>query len=133
MDTLNRILISVPAFIVAISILVSVHEFGHFWVARRMGIKVLRFSIGFGRVLWSRHDKYGTEFAISAIPLGGYVRMADERDSQVKPEDLSQAFNRVPVWRRIAVLAAGPAFNFLFAIVAFWVLLMVGIPGWVPE
>jgi regulator of sigma E protease len=116
----------VPAFIVGISILVGVHEFGHFWVARRLGIKTLRFSIGFGRVIWSRFGKDGTEYALSAIPLGGYVRMVDERDSQVLPADLPYAFNRQPVWKRIAVLFAGPGFNFLFAIFAYWILLNIG-------
>lgn len=119
-------------FIVAIGILVAVHEFGHFWVARRLGIKVLRFSIGFGRVLWSRSDKYGTEFALSAIPLGGYVRMVDERDGEVRDQDIPFAFNRQPVWKRIAVLLAGPGFNFIFAIVAYWALFVSGIPGLTP-
>lgn len=128
----TNILTNALTFIVAISILVAVHEFGHFWVARRLGIKVLRFSIGFGRVLWSRNDKHGTEFAVSAIPLGGYVRMVDERDSEVKDQDRPFAFNRQPVWKRIAVLLAGPGFNFIFAIVAYWALFLSGIPGYTP-
>jgi len=128
----TNVLTNALTFVVAISILVAVHEFGHFWVARRLGIKVLRFSIGFGRVLWSRNDKYGTEFAISAIPLGGYVRMVDERDAEVKQQDLPYAFNRQPIWKRIAVLLAGPAFNFIFAIIAYWILFVSGVPGYTP-
>jgi regulator of sigma E protease len=133
MNSLTDTLISLPAFIVGISILVGVHEFGHFWVARRLGIKTLRFSIGFGRVLWSRFGKDGTEYALSAIPLGGYVRMVDERDAQVSPADLPFAFNRAPVWKRIAVLFAGPGFNFLFAIFAYWLLFIAGLPGLTPQ
>jgi regulator of sigma E protease len=132
MTKLTDILISLPAFIIGISILVAVHEFGHFWVARRLGIKTLRFSIGFGRVLWSRFGRDGTEYAISALPLGGYVRMADERDGSVAAIDLPQAFNRQPVWKRVAVLFAGPGFNFLFAILAYWILLVAGVPGVKP-
>jgi len=129
---MTNFLISIPAFIIGISILVAVHEFGHFWVARRLGIKTLRFSIGFGRVLWSRFGKDGTEYALSAIPLGGYVRMLDERDGNVAAVDLPRSFTHQPVWKRIAVLLAGPGFNFLFAIVAYWILLMAGVPGVKP-
>lgn len=132
MSKLNDILISLPAFIVGISILVAVHEFGHFWVARRLGIKTLRFSIGFGKVLWSRFGKDGTEYAISAIPLGGYVRMLDERDGNVSAADLPYSFMRQPVWKRVAVLFAGPGLNFVFAIVMFWILLVAGIPAVKP-
>ncbi len=114
------------AFLVAIGILVAVHEYGHFWMARRMGIRVLRFSIGFGRVLWSRRGADGTEYAFSAIPLGGYVKLLDEREGPVDPALASQAYNRKPVWRRILVLLAGPFANFLFAAVAYWILLVVG-------
>jgi len=131
---MTGILIKALTYIVAISLLVAVHEFGHFWVARRLGIKTLRFSIGFGRVLWSRFGKDGTEYAISAIPLGGYVRMLDERDTQqvIAAQDLSRAFNRQPVWKRIAVLFAGPGFNFLFAIAAYWALFVTGVPEVTP-
>ena len=132
MSGLQNILTSALTYIFAISLLVAVHEYGHFWVARRVGIKVLRFSIGFGRVLWRRMGRDGVEYAVSAIPLGGYVRLLDERDGNVAPRDLPQAFNRQPVWKRIAVLLAGPGFNFLFAIVAYWVLLVVGVPGLKP-
>jgi regulator of sigma E protease len=129
---MTNILINALTYIFAISILVAVHEFGHFWVARRLGIKTLRFSIGFGRVLWSRFGKDGTEYAISAIPLGGYVRMLDERDTEVASQDLSRAFNRQPVWKRVAVLFAGPGFNFLFAIAAYWLLFVSGVPEVTP-
>lgn len=124
---------SLLAFIVAISVLVAVHEFGHFWVARKLGIKVLRFSIGFGKPFWTRvfgTDK--TEFAIAAIPLGGYVKMLDEREGQVPVVDLPRAFNRQPLWSRSAVLLAGPLFNFLFAIVAYWLMFSYGVPGLRP-
>ena len=120
------------AFLVAIGVLVAVHEFGHFWVARRLGIRVLRFSIGFGKPLWRRRVADGTEYALSAIPLGGYVKLLDEREGPVPPEHLSQAYNRQPVWRRILVLLAGPAANFLFAVCAYWVLFAVGVPALKP-
>ncbi|PKG39912.1 sigma E protease regulator RseP [Psychromonas sp. Urea-02u-13] len=115
------------AFIVALSILVAIHEYGHFWVARRCGVKVHRFSIGFGKVLFKRTDKQGTEFAIAAIPLGGYVKMLDGRVENV-PEELQQfAFDKKTVWQRIAIVAAGPLANFALAIVAFCLMYMIGI------
>jgi regulator of sigma E protease len=126
------ILTYVLAFLVAIGVLVAVHEYGHFWMARRMGIGVLRYSIGFGKVLWSRRGKDGCEYAISAIPLGGYVKLLDEREGPVPPELLGQAYNRKPVWRRILVLLAGPFANFLFAAAAYWILFVVGIPALKP-
>ncbi|MCE3286013.1 MAG: rane-associated zinc metalloprotease, partial [Steroidobacteraceae bacterium] len=126
------ILTYVLAFLVAIGVLVAVHEYGHFWMARRMGIKVLRYSIGFGKVLWSRRAADGCEYAFSAIPLGGYVKLLDEREGPVPPELLTQAYNRKPVWRRILVLLAGPFANFLFAAVAYWILFVVGIPALKP-
>src|SRR5512134_226136 len=116
------ILSYVLAFLVAIGVLVAVHEYGHFWMARRLGIRVLRFSIGFGRPLWSRRAADGTEYAISAIPLGGYVKLLDEREGPVPTEHLDAAYNRKPVWQRILVLLAGPCANFLFAVAAYWVL-----------
>lgn len=129
---MSGILTSALAFIVAIGVLVAVHEFGHFWVARRLGIKVLRFSIGFGRPLWRKSGADGTEYWVSAIPLGGYVKMLDEREADVAPEDLPRAFNRQSPSRRIAVLFAGPAFNFLFAIVVYWIMFVVGVPAVKP-
>ncbi|GHC24399.1 sigma E protease regulator RseP [Aidingimonas halophila] len=114
------------AVIVVLGVLITFHEFGHFWVARRCGVKVLRFSVGFGKPLWSRFDRHGTEFAVAAIPLGGYVKMLDEREGPVAPEERDQAFNRKSVWRRIAIVSAGPLANFLLAIVAYWLLFVVG-------
>jgi regulator of sigma E protease len=126
------ILSYVLAFLVAIGVLVAVHEYGHFWMARRMGIRVLRFSIGFGKALWTRRGADGTEYALSAIPLGGYVKLLDEREGPVDPALASQAYNRKPVWARILVLLAGPLANFVFAVVAYWVLFMAGIPALKP-
>jgi regulator of sigma E protease len=120
-------LISVVSFIVALGILVAVHEWGHFWVARRCGVKVERFSIGFGKALWRRTDKLGTEYVIAAIPLGGYVKMLDERVDQVSEQDLPYAFNRQHVLKRIAIIAAGPGVNFLFAIFALFVMYSIGL------
>jgi regulator of sigma E protease len=126
------ILSYVLAFLVAIGVLVAVHEYGHFWMARRLGIRVLRFSIGFGRPLWSRRGADGTEYAISAIPLGGYVKMLDEREGPIDPAVASEAYNRKPVWARILVLLAGPFANFLFAVAAYWVLFVAGVPALKP-
>jgi regulator of sigma E protease len=120
---------SALAFIVAIGILVAVHEYGHFWVARRLGIRVLRFSIGFGRPIWRRIGRDDVEYVISALPLGGYVKLLDEREGPVPPDQVSQAFNRQSPWRRIAVLVAGPLFNFIFAVVAYWGMFAVGVPA----
>jgi len=128
------ILTSIAAFIVAIGVLVSVHEFGHYWVARRLGFRVLRYSIGFGKPLWIRLGRKPDqiEYVLAAIPLGGYVRLLDERDGEVPPEDLPRAFNRRPPLARIAVLLAGPGANFLFAVFAYWLLFMQGVPGLKP-
>ena len=121
-------------FIVAIALLIAVHEFGHYWVARRLGFKVLRFSIGFGKPLlaWQGGGPDKTEYWISRIPLGGYVKMLDEREGPVPEKDRHRAFNHLPIPHRIAVLVAGPAFNFLFAICAYWVLFVAGVPGIKP-
>ena len=158
---MTDILFAIAAFVVAIGVLVSVHEYGHFWVARKLGFKVLRFSVGFGRPLlrWREGVAAGapagltrvpasesytqeltdnptvpeesppTEYWLSSIPLGGYVKLLDEREGPVPPKDAHQAFNRRPVWARIAVLLAGPGFNFLFAILAYWALFVYGVPG----
>lgn len=112
-------------FFVAILVLVTIHEFGHFYVARRCGVRVLRFSIGFGKVLASWRDKQGTEFAVSAIPLGGYVKMLDEREGEVAEEDKPYAFNNKSVGQRIAVVLAGPVANLILAVLIFWLLLVV--------
>lgn len=120
-------------FAIAIGVLVSFHEFGHFWVARKTGVKVLRFSVGFGQVLWSfRRSPDDTEYVLSAIPLGGYVKMVDEREGSVKPEDLPYAFNRKPLLVRAAVVAAGPLFNLLLAVLLFWGVLVIGETGIKP-
>lgn len=126
------VLLAITAFIVALGILVTVHEYGHFWVARRCGVRVLRFSVGFGRPIWSRMGRDGTEYVIAAIPLGGYVKMLDERDPDAPPGDLAQSFNRAPPWRKIAITLAGPAANFLFAVFAYWLMFVIGIPGLKP-
>ncbi|OFS74646.1 zinc metallopeptidase RseP [Pseudomonas sp. HMSC08G10] len=112
--------------LVALGVLVTFHEFGHFWVARRCGVKVLRFSVGFGTPLVRWHDRHGTEFVVAAIPLGGYVKMLDEREGEVPPALLGQSFNRKPVGQRIAIVAAGPIANFLLAILFFWVVALLG-------
>ncbi|HEY5738377.1 MAG TPA: sigma E protease regulator RseP [Gammaproteobacteria bacterium] len=127
------ILQSLLAFIVAIGVLVTVHEFGHFWVARRMGVKVLRFSVGFGRPLWRwRSNKDQTEYVIGSLPLGGYVKMLDEREGHVDRRELDYSFNRKSVWQRSAIVAAGPLFNFLFAILAYYLIFLAGIGGMKP-
>jgi len=123
---------TILSFLVALLILVSIHEFGHFYVARLCGVKVLRFSIGFGTVLCSRRDKQGTEFALAALPLGGYVKMLDEREGTVAPEERHLAFNNKNVWQRIAIVAAGPLANFILAIVLFWGLLLQGKQDLIP-
>ena len=126
-------LTSLLAFVVAISVLVAIHEFGHYIVGRWLGMKVLRFSIGFGKPIftWVR-GKDKTEYCVSAIPLGGYVRFLDGREGPVEPADEGRAFDHRPISSRIAVLLAGPAFNFLFAVVAYWVIFVAGVPTLVP-
>jgi regulator of sigma E protease len=128
------IVTSIVAFVVAIGVLVTVHEFGHFFVARKLGFKVLRFSLGFGRPLLKRvsRDRDQVEYVLSAIPLGGYVRLLDERDGPAPPGEEHRAFNRRPPLARIAVLIAGPGANFVFAALAYWVLFMQGVPGLKP-
>lgn len=112
--------------LIALGVLVTFHEFGHFWVARRCGVKVLRFSVGFGTPLIRWHDRHGTEFVVAAIPLGGYVKMLDEREGDVPPALADQSFNRKSVRQRIAIVAAGPVANFLLAILFFWLVAMLG-------
>ncbi|HCB1853481.1 TPA: sigma E protease regulator RseP [Citrobacter freundii] len=122
------ILWNLAAFIIALGVLITVHEFGHFWVARRCGVRVERFSIGFGKALWRRTDKLGTEYVIALIPLGGYVKMLDERAEPVAPELRHYAFNNKTVGQRAAIIAAGPIANFLFAIFAYWLVFIIGVP-----
>lgn len=126
-------MITVLAFIVAIVVLVVFHELGHFWVARWCGVKVLRFSVGFGKVIYSKRFAGGeVEWVLSAIPLGGYVKMLDEREGEVLPHELPRAFNRQPVLRRMAIVVAGPLANLLLAIALYWGLFVYGVPGLKP-
>lgn len=120
------------AFVFTLALLIVVHELGHYSVARLCGVRVLRFSVGFGRVLVSRQDRHGTQWALSAFPLGGYVKMLDEREGDVPPEDLPRAFNRQGVGKRIAIVAAGPAANLLLAILLYWFLYVTGVPALKP-
>jgi len=121
------------AFIVALAILISIHEFGHFWVARKLGVKVLRFSVGFGKPLWTKKGKVDdTEYVVAAIPLGGYVKMLDEREAPVAEEELHRAFNRQSLKVRSAIVIAGPLFNFLFAILTYWLIFIIGDTGLKP-
>ncbi len=124
-----NILWSLAAFIVALGVLITVHEFGHFWVARRCGVYVQRFSVGFGRTLWRRTDKHGTEYVLAVIPLGGYVKMLDERNETVPDEMRHQSFNSKTVWQRAAIISAGPIANFIFAVFAYWLVFIIGVPA----
>ncbi len=128
------ILISLFAFIITIGILVAIHEYGHFWVARKLGVKVLRYSVGFGKPLFTHisKDEDKIEYVLAAIPVGGYVKMLDEREGEVPEDQLDRAFNRQPVWKRIAIVLAGPLANFLFAIFAYALMFMVGVEGLKP-
>ncbi len=130
---MSSVLSSFFFFIIAIGVLITVHEFGHFWVARKAGVKVIRFSIGFGKPLFSwRRANDETEYVIAALPLGGYVQMLDEREGEVAPEELDRAFNRKSLASRTAIVAAGPIFNFVLAIAIYWLILMMGVSGVKP-
>lgn len=121
------------AFVVAVGIIVTVHEFGHYWVAKKLGVKVLRFSVGFGKPLFTRlggADK--TEYVLASIPLGGYVKMLDEREGEVNSNEVHRAFNRQKVWKRFAIVSAGPIFNFIFAVFAYWITFVAGVDGIKP-
>jgi regulator of sigma E protease len=130
---MDSLLFTIASFLVALGVLITVHEFGHFWVARKLGVKVIRFSIGFGNPIWKRKGRVDdTEYVVAAIPLGGYVKMLDEREAPVPPEEQSRAFNRQSLSVRSAIVVAGPLFNFLFAIFAFWLIFVTGDTGLKP-
>ncbi|GAL36167.1 membrane-associated zinc metalloprotease [Vibrio maritimus] len=129
---MTELLWNLASFIVALGILVAVHEYGHFWVARRCGVYVEKFSIGFGKSIWSKVGKDGTEYSISLIPLGGYVKMLDSRVDEVSEVDHKYAFDKKPLWKRTAIVGAGPAFNFFFAVFAYWLVFLIGVPAVKP-
>ena len=129
MDIVQHII----AFIFALGLLVTFHEFGHYWVAHRFDVKILRFSVGFGKPLYKKiYGPDKTEFVIAGIPLGGYVKMLDEREGNVEEQELDRAFNRKPLGQRFAIVFAGPAFNFIFAILAYWLVFILGVSGFKP-
>jgi regulator of sigma E protease len=123
---------NLASFIVALGILVTIHEYGHFWVARKNGVKVERFSIGFGRALWRKTGRDGTEYVLALFPLGGYVKMLDERVDDVAVEDRDKTFNSKSVYQRIAIVGAGPLANFIFALIAFYFMFLIGVPSVKP-
>ena len=123
---MNEFFGSVWWLIVSLGILVTFHEFGHYWVARRCGVKVLRFSVGFGKPLWKRMGRDGTEYVVAMLPLGGYVKMLDEREGDVAAHELSQAFTRKSVWQRFAIVAAGPLFNLILCLALLWGMFVIG-------
>jgi len=126
-------ILNILSIVVALGLLITFHEFGHFFVARRCGVKVLRFSVGFGTPIYRYVGKTGTEYTLAMIPLGGYVRMLDEREGNV-PESLrSQAFNTKSVWQRIAIVAAGPIANFILAMVIYALVALLGIQALAPK
>ena len=128
-----NLLFTLAAFALALGLLIVFHELGHYWVARLCGVKVLRFSIGFGKALWKRRFvKDGTEWVLAAFPFGGYIKMVDEHEGEVAPKDIPRAFNRQPVYLRFAIVLAGPLANFLLAILLYWVLFVYGVPGIKP-
>ena len=129
---MTGILWNLGAFLLALGILIAVHEYGHFWVARRCGVYIEKFSIGFGKALWRKVGKDGTEYTLAMIPLGGYVKMLDERVEPVDSNRRHMAFNNKKLWQRSAIVAAGPLANFLFAIVAYWVVYLIGVPAVKP-
>jgi regulator of sigma E protease len=123
---------SVFWLLVTLGVLVTFHEFGHYWVARRCGVKVLRFSVGFGRAIWKRIGRDGTEYWVAMIPLGGYVKMLDAREGEVDPALRDQEFTGKSIWKRIAIVIAGPGFNLIFAVAALWLMFLLGRPDAVP-
>jgi len=129
---MSEILLSIIAFILVIGILVTFHEFGHFWVARRFGVKVLRFSIGFGKPIYTWLGADGTEYVLARIPLGGYVKMLDERNDVVEEKDLPYAFTQQSLYARMAIVIAGPLFNFVLAVFLYWLIFIIGTEGLKP-
>lgn len=129
---MGSIIWSLGAFVVTLGILVTFHEFGHFWVARRCGVKVLTFSVGFGKPIWQRQGRDGTVYQVGVIPLGGYVRMLDERVDSVSEDERQVTFNSKTVWQRAAIIAAGPIANFVLAIAVLWVMFVIGVPSVKP-
>ena len=130
---MGEVLFTIVTFLIAISVLIAIHEFGHFWVAKRLGVKVLRYSIGFGKPLWKKTAGADqTEYVVASLPLGGYVKMLDEREGEVAESERHRAFNQQHVWKRFAIVFAGPAFNFVFAFFAYWVVSVLGITGVKP-
>ncbi|MEX2524806.1 MAG: RIP metalloprotease RseP [Gammaproteobacteria bacterium] len=124
---------SILAFILVLGLLITFHEYGHYWVARRCNVKILRFSVGFGRPLWKKvFGEDETELVIAALPLGGYVKMLDEREGEVPEEEKHRAFNNQTLARRFAIVSAGPIFNFIFAVFAYWIMFMTGVSGLKP-
>ncbi|MGH8455709.1 MAG: RIP metalloprotease RseP [Stenotrophobium sp.] len=123
---------SLGGFVVAIGVLVAFHEFGHYWVARRCGVKVLRYSLGFGKPLWTHRAKDGMEWCVSAVPLGGYVKMLDEREGEVAASERHLAFNTQSLAKRAVIVLAGPAFNFLLAVILYWAVFVIGVQGLKP-
>jgi regulator of sigma E protease len=132
MSDLLNILGSAWWMIVTLGVLVTFHEYGHFWVARRCGVKVLRFSVGFGKPIKTWHGKDGTEYCLAWIPLGGYNKFLDAREGDVAPEDRAHEFTGKPIWQRILIVLAGPGFNLIFAVAAFWAMLVIGKPDFQP-
>ncbi|HEU0152125.1 MAG TPA: RIP metalloprotease RseP [Arenimonas sp.] len=130
---MNEFFGSIWWLLVSLGLLVTFHEFGHYWVARRCGVRVLRFSVGFGRPLWTRIGKDGTEYVLAMLPLGGYVKMLDEREVEVAPEERHQSFNAKSVYQRIAIVAAGPAANLLLCIALLWLMFVIGKPDVAPD
>jgi regulator of sigma E protease len=125
---MTHFLLNFLVFLVSVLLLITIHEFGHFWVAKRLGVKVVKFSVGFGRAIWHRSGRDGTEYAIAILPLGGYVRLLDERDGgEIAEADRPYAFNRQALWKRALIILAGPGINVLFAIFAFWIMWMAGV------
>ena len=129
-----EILFSLIGFLLTIGILVAFHEYGHFWVARRLGVRVLTYSLGFGRAIFStRRGPEAIEYRVGMLPLGGYVRMLDEREGEVAPAERHRAFNRQPIRIRAAVVAAGPAANVILALFFWWLMFMIGTQGLLPK